>query len=360
MKTRGYIDLYLPRKLAYHIKILLASIIIAVLFRILSGQDIPNSGTVFLIALLIIQLELFIWLGSIFFIDIRETNPKEYVKKVVVRLILFFAMAFVISIIIYISAMFVFYLIIGEDLNLLFPHIFQLELKGLFIGVGGGFFAGSLIFFYFQWIDALKREQKLREEKLIFQYETLKNQVNPHFLFNSLNTLSSLVSKDVELSEQYIHKLSSIYRYILENKDLDNVNLNKELDFVKDYFYLQQVRDDGKIDLKVNIKDPEKYEILPISLQVLVENAFKHNIATRDDPLKITIHLDDHKKAISVSNNFRPKTQIEDSSKLGLANLSERNKLITGREIEIVRSSHQFKVYVPLKQIKNEGSDHRG
>jgi two-component system LytT family sensor kinase len=359
MKTRGYVDLYLPRMWAYHIKIVIASAILDILFRALLGQELWNAGTVFLFFLLIIQLELFIWLGGKFFNDLSVTNAKAYVKQILIKLGLFFAVAFVLSIIIFLAATTVFYLIIGEDLSQLIPNFLQIESKGLLIGTGSGFLFGAIIFFYFQWLDALKREQKLREEKLIFQYETLKNQVNPHFLFNSLNTLSSLVSMDVEQSEQYIQKLSSIYRYVLENKDLDLVNLKKELDFVRDYFYLQQVRDDGKIDLKIHINDPGKYEILPISLQLLVENAFKHNIATRERPLKIVIELHEFNESVSVSNNFNPITKIESPSKLGLNNLSERNKLITGREIEIVQSDGEFRVNVPLRKITNESTDHR-
>jgi len=350
MKTRGYIDLFLPRKLAYHVKIVLASFIIAILFRVFSGYDIINTETAFLIVLLIIQLELFLWLGLVFFANLKYTTPNEYVKKALLRLALFFAMAFFISIVIYTIALTAIFLITRQDLSLMFPQILETELKGMLIGAGSGYLLGSIAFIYFQWTDALKREQKLKEEKLTFQYETLKNQVNPHFLFNSLNTLSSLVSKDVELSEQYIQKLSSIYRYILENKDLDQVNLKRELEFVKDYFYLQQVRDNGKIDLEVNVEDPERFEILPISLQLLVENAFKHNMATRSNPLKILIELDEKNNCVSVSNNLRLKTHIEDTSKLGLNNLSERNKLITGKEVKVIEKEGEFKVIVPLKK----------
>lgn len=358
MKTRGLIDLYLPRKWAYHTKIVLASAFFVFFLKLVLGQELINSSSIFLFVLLVIQFELFIWLGARFFANLKYASPKEFAKKAVVRLILFFIMAFFISIIIYVAAMTIFYIILGEDLSKLIPHILELEIKGFVIGAGSGYLIGSLVFFYFQWIDALNREQKLNEEKLIFQYETLKNQVNPHFLFNSLNTLSSLVSKDVKLSEIYIQKLSSIYRYILENKDLDHISLRNELDFVIDYFYLQKVRDDGKIDLKVNIKDPENYEILPISLQLLVENAFKHNAATRENPLKIEISLNESKRTITVSNNIKAKTQIIESSKLGLNNLSERNNLLTGREIEIIQTEEEFKVIVPLKTTDNESTDH--
>jgi len=358
MKTRGYIDLYLPRNWAYHVKIFLAAVIIVLVWKFFAKSPIIEQGSIVMFVLLIIQFELFIWLGKKFFSNISYTTVQEYTKRAVLRLILFFLVAFVISVIIFLSVVSVSFLINGLDPIAQLPGLFKTEYKGFLIGASMGYLFGSLIFFYVQWVEALEKAQRLKEEKLIFQYETLKNQVNPHFLFNSLNTLSSLVSKDVKLSELYIQKLSTIYRYILENKDLDHINLKNELDFVIDYFYLQKVRDDGKIDLKVNIKDPVNYEILPISLQLLVENAFKHNAATRENPLKIEISLNETKRTVSVSNNLNPKTVISESSKLGLNNLSERNKLMTGREVEIFQAPEEFKVIIPLKNIENEGTDH--
>ncbi len=356
METRGYIDLYLPRKWAYHLKIMLASIIVVIIWKTITREPLWENGTLVMFVLLFIQFELFIWLGRNFFSNITYTTPKEYTKKAVLRLIIFFMVAFLISVLIFVLVVSANFIIHGINPLDVLPEFLRSEYKGFLIGAGTGYMIGSLVFFYVQWVEALNDMQKLKEEKLIFQYETLKNQVNPHFLFNSLNTLSSLVSKDVKLSEIYIQKLSVIYRYILENKDLDHINLKKELDFVIDYFYLQKVRDDGKIDLKVNIKDPENYEILPISLQLLVENAFKHNAATREDPLKIELNLNESERTITVSNNIKPKTKISESSKLGLNNLSERNKLITGREIEIHQTPEDFTVIIPLKNIEHEGT----
>ena len=357
MRTRGLVDLYLPPKWAYHIKIILASIVVVILWKTVTRESLRDDGTVVMFVLLLIQFELFIWLGRNFFGNITYTNAKEYTKKALLRLIIFFIVAFLISVLIFVIVVSTNFIINGINPFDVLPEFLRSEYKGFLIGAGTGYLIGSLVFFYVQWAEALKDMQKLKEEKLIFQYETLKNQVNPHFLFNSLNTLSSLVSKDVKLSELYIQKLSAIYRYILDNKELDHVNLKKELDFVVDYFYLQKIRDDGKIELKLNIKDPENYEILPISLQLLVENAFKHNASSREDPLKIEISLNESDHTISVSNNIKPKTQIYESSKLGLNNLSERNKLITGREIEIHKTTKDFIVTIPLKNIDNESAD---
>ena len=220
-------------------------------------------------------------------------------------------------------------------------------MRGFLIATMVGFGFGALFFFYAQWSDSLKREQQLEQEKLIFQYETLKNQVNPHFLFNSLNTLSSLVGQDSKLSEQFIQKLSAVYRYVLENKDKELVPLSTELNFVKNFFYLQKIRDQEKIELEIEKNGPENVYILPVSLQMLVENALKHNQATRKEPLKITIHFEGLDKLV-VRNDLRKKTKLEESSGLGLNNLNERCRLILHREIELKKTAGEFIVKVPV------------
>jgi len=172
-----------------------------------------------------------------------------------------------------------------------------------------GFVFAIALFIFIQWQSALKREQKLREENLIFQNETLKSQVNPHFLFNCMNTLSALVGAQPEMAEKFIQKLSSIYRYILENGTRDRVPLKAEVDFIQDYFFLHKIRDDGKINLEVVVNELDKYEILPVSLQILVENAIKHNKATIEESLHISVFIEDD--MIVIKNNLqRMATQI--------------------------------------------------
>ncbi|HDR51657.1 MAG TPA: histidine kinase, partial [Mariniphaga anaerophila] len=212
-------------------------------------------------------------------------------------------------------------------------------------------------FFYSQWSDALKREEKLAQEKLLFQYETLKSQVNPHFLFNSLNTLSSLVHNNPSLSEEFIRKLSNIYGYILENQEKDLVSLTDEVQFVREYFSLQKIRDEEKIELKVELTETEDLLIPPVSLQLLIENALKHNAATRKNPLIVTIHNEGLDKLV-VRNNLQPKSQLGSSSKTGLKNLNERCRLILKREIEIIQTETEFAVKIPAKIQKNEGSNY--
>ena len=203
------------------------------------------------------------------------------------------------------------------------------------------------IFFFIPWQQAMKRESELREQNLIFQNETLKNQINPHFLFNSLNTLNSLVNAETEVASQFISKLSQNYRYILENSSKVKVLLKDELSFIEDYFYLHEIRSGGKIFPTIQVMDDDVgYEILPVSLQLLVENAVKHNMATLESPLKISIYIEGEN--IVVSNNLQKMASQVGSTKIGLKNLGERVKLITGKEIIIEENASDFIVKVPL------------
>jgi LytS/YehU family sensor histidine kinase len=140
--------------------------------------------------------------------------------------------------------------------------------------------------------------------------------------------------------------LASIYRYILENNSRYRVSLAAELSFVRDYFYLHKIRDNEKIQLEVKVTEPNNFEILPISLQGLIENAIKHNKATREDPLKIIIYLEG--QHIVVRNNLQKMaTQIRTTA-IGLKNLAERVKLISGKDLIIEETSDYFLVKLPL------------
>jgi len=346
MKTRGIIDFYLPRKIALHVKIFLGSFLFALLLSVLSGQGNPlNKQLLLTVSLIFIQLEVFMWLGHKFFNQKNIKVEKGYTKKVIQRLLLFYLVVLILAAIIFILVQLCWYLINGIDLKNLLPNMIHLELKGWIKYGMLGFLVGGLIFFYVQWQDALKNEQKLREEKLVFQYETIKNQVNPHFLFNSLNTLSSLINGNSQ-AEDFIHQLSSIYRYILEKRNVDQVGLEEEIEFTRNYFSLQKIRDEDKVSLEILPIDMKKFRILPISLQLLTENALKHNSATRDYPLNITIYTEDD--FIVVKNNLRKKLTIEESPGTGLRNLGERLRLITNREMKIIETSDEFIVKIPL------------
>lgn len=349
MKTRGLIDFYLPTKIAYHLKIVLASILIAIFFNTLWSDKTFNENFPFMLGILIVELEIFMFIAFRIFAPGAIKTGKTYKKQIIIKLIKFYLLVLLISAAFIIIPIAFNMLMHDQSFSEVINNFIKYELKAMLISWFIGIFIGSLVFFYAEWNSALKREQKLREEKLIFQYETLKSQVNPHFLFNSLNTLSSLVSQDAGLSEKFISGFSSIYRYILENSNVELINLSKEIAFIEDYFFLQKIRDNGKIDLHLDLKDADRYEILPISIQLLVENALKHNAATKENPLKIKIYLEDD--YVVVENNLQPKMRLEPSSKIGLKNLKERVKLMMNKEISVASSDGLFIVKIPLKSI---------
>ncbi len=336
----------ISNKIIWHLKVFVGAIFISVLFSLLLRRQIFHESFDEMLILSFIQLELFIWLGFWFFQGIKIDQPR-YVQKIILRLLLFYLSVLGIAFTLFIGIYTFHFVRNGNPFSIFFESLVTQELKGFGVATLVGFALGTLFFFYTEWNDALKRMQKLKEEKLIFQYETLKNQVNPHFLFNSLNTLSSLVSRNSKLSEQFIQKLSSVYRYILENKDKELVPLSTELEFVKDFFYLQKIRDQEKIEIKIETNGTTEVLILPVSLQMLVENALKHNVATRKNPLRITIHFAGLDKLV-VRNDLRKKPRLEEPPKMGLKNLNERCRLILNREIEVQETTEEFVVKVPV------------
>jgi hypothetical protein len=333
--------------LVNRLKIIAGALLISLLFSLILRRKIFHPDLWSMLPLTYVQLEVFLWLGYRFFRDVKKDLP-DYKRKMIVRLIQFYISVMIIAFIIFIIVYTANFFIDGVGFSNFFTGLAEVEIREFLIAMLTGFGLGALFFFYVQWAEALRREQKLTREKLIFQYETLKSQVNPHFLFNSLNTLSSLVRGNPGLSEEFIQKLSHIYRYVLDDKEMELVPLSEELEFVRDYFYLQKIRDEEKITMNIEIINMENVMVLPVSLQLLVENALKHNTATRIRPLHITIHNEGLDKLV-VRNNLQKKTRLEETSGIGLKNLIERCHLILNRQVEILETDDEFVVKIPTK-----------
>jgi len=186
----------------------------------------------------------------------------------------------------------------------------------------------------------------LLAENIRTRYEVLKNQVDPHFLFNSLNTLNTLIAKDAEKAQQYVQELSNVFRYTLQNKEI--ISLDEELKFTQAYCHLMQIRYGDSLRFEYQI-DPRfnTYNIIPLSLQILVENAIKHNVVSTKHPLTISLTTADN-GSISVSNAIQPKKDIEKGEGIGLANLAERYRLMYQREIVITQKDGFFSVEICL------------
>lgn len=196
------------------------------------------------------------------------------------------------------------------------------------------------------------RAERLEKENVQAQFAALKSQVNPHFLFNSLSILSSLVHTDADLSEKFIDQLSRAYRYILEQKDNERVLLKTEIDFIQAYRFLLNIRFENKFDVFIDVPeaDQTRYLIAPLTLQLLVENAVKHNRMSAKEPLRVRIHLDGD--YLTVQNNLQLRPQSEKSTGVGLQNIITRYALLTEQSVWVGESDGNFVVKIPL--LSNE------
>jgi sensor histidine kinase YesM len=269
-------------------------------------------------------------------------------RKLLSLLFAFLFSTILLGLLIFSLGLYLLFLLKGYDTSGFLKHLIQEELPDAFTPFAIGILISSIIFFYHTWRQAIDREQQLREENLLYQYRNLKSQVNPHFLFNSLNTLSELIYTDTQKADTYIQQLAHIYRYILDNEDTALIPLDEEITFVTQYFDLQKERDGDKIRLEMQLEQTAPYSIIPVSLQIMVENALKHNAASEDNPLVIRMRQTDG--YMEVSNTIRKKNSLPtgDSSGTGLANLRERIRLTTGKEMRIAQDEHTFSIKIPL------------
>lgn len=347
MKTISLSDFMNQRKPVSHVAFFLFSSIISLILIASGKYQAQPLIAINIFIMIFVQIEVFIFFGSLLFAKLNfDRSPGEITRIVIVRFSIFLALCLMVSMILYLTIQYFTIMIKGDDVSGVITGFFHSGIKEWFRSTISGLSAGAIIFVVLLWQTSLKREQQLREENLIFQNETLKNQVNPHFLFNSLNTLSSLIVTQPELAEVFINRLSSIYRYILENGTKDRVSVEVELSFIKDYFFLHRIRDDKKIQLEIMEEGLGKYEILPVSLQILVENAIKHNKATRESPLMISIYIEN--RNIVVKNNLQKMAVQLPSTQIGLKNLAQRVKLVTGKALIIEETLTDYTVKIPL------------
>ena len=203
------------------------------------------------------------------------------------------------------------------------------------------------IYFYHQLRMSILETEQVKQEHIRSQLEGLRNQVNPHFLFNSLNTLMDLVVESPSIAVNFLQRLSHVYRYILEIRENPTVTVAEELEFIKSYVFLQEERFKG--NLKVFVEVPEKYyqhQVVPLSLQILFENAIKHNVISSKKTLTINVTVENDK--IIVKNNLQRKNQVMDSTKVGLENVRNRYRLISNGKVDVVESREHFTVGLPL------------
>jgi sensor histidine kinase YesM len=202
------------------------------------------------------------------------------------------------------------------------------------------------------WKESSIAGEKLERESIAARYESLKNQVNPHFLFNSFNALSNLVYEDPDKAVKFIKQLSEVYRFVLDTREKEVVPLSEELHFMDAYLYLQQIRFGSKLNITVSIHD-KNFAVAPLALQMLIENAIKHNVVSDADPLTISVSQDDG--YIVVKNNLQKKTALgEQSARVGLENIRLRYEFLSAKPVIIAEDAQCFTVKLPLLNPSSE------
>ncbi len=195
--------------------------------------------------------------------------------------------------------------------------------------------------------QSLVKAERLERENSQIRFETLKSQLNPHFLFNSLNVLSSLIKKDSDKAQNFVDEFSSVYRYTLDVIEKPVVELREEIDFAKSYLFLQKIRFDNAVDMEINVDASIlNFLVPPLAVQTLLENAFKHNKATTESHLKIKIFNDND--SLVVVNNLQPKIKGSDSKGVGLNNLNKRYELLGDELPQFSVTEKEYVAKIPL------------
>jgi len=276
-----------------------------------------------------------------------EKQPKRRlwigaVGSILLTVITFALIQAVISILIYGNS--VSYFIENETAT---PYVFALIIS---------VFASLIIhayYFYKTIQDSKIKEQKIIAGTASAKFDALKNQLDPHFLFNSLNVLTSLIEEDPHQAQKFTTSLSKVYRYVLEQKNKDLVSVDEELQFAKTYIRLLKMRFEDSIVFEVpeSASDPEA-KIIPLSLQLLLENAVKHNIVSPNKPLHIKVK--EVNNMLVVSNNLQEKQVVKKSSGVGLRNIHQRYNMLTDRKVKINKTASDFSIELPMlkKQIE--------
>ena len=315
------------------------ALLIGVIYTLFMGKEFTLTN----VLLPSLFNTLFIWGGSmsiVVFVWNRfpwETSPTKHIVVEVV-LILAFLTLFVLGINLFISHTRNITFLEGLQQNM-FDILFTILITFLIVTIH------EAIFFYRQWKLHFSKSVRLEKDNIEAQYNALKAQVNPHFLFNSLNSLMSLLEKNPQ-AEQYVQDLSDYLRYVLVSNTRETVTLDEELNNVEKYLHLQKQRfgDNFKVEVSIQPEVLQKH-IPPLALQMLMENCFNHNIISSSKPLQITISTDS--ESLTIENNLQPKSAPESTGQ-GLKNIEGRYRFVEGQGVKVVSDETRFAVTIPL------------
>lgn len=281
------------------------------------------------------------------YLDKRLPSEKSTAKKIILQVLISIVVTFP------------FYLLFISNLDNMVPVYVN---KGFVFAISILFFVvlillniGSRSFYFFrEWRKSIEEKAQLQiqaanleKEKSMMQYHHLKNQVNPHFLFNTFTSLDGLIQSDPQLASQFVRHLSKVYRYVLEHKEQEVVNVETELAFIEHYISILKIRYKEALDININISNTAKEKgIVMVTLQMLIDNAIKHNIVQSTAPLQI--HIWDTDDTLCMKNNKQLRKQIETSNGHGLWQLQELYSFITEREVIVQNTDDSFQINLPL------------
>lgn len=324
-------------------------LVVGVFLTLFSGKVYINKDVLINNFLYSALLSLFFWKGNEFiivYLNKRYSWIKETRKIIMLHITLIFTYNILVIIVFYAYLWFIVFHKHG--------------LQGFFSSFKGGIYMCLSITaivtlisyaynFFKYWKISVLKEEELKRERIVLQYEALKNQVNPHFLFNSLNVLTSLIEIDKDVSIKYVKQLSEVMRYVLDKNSTELVSIDVELKFIDSFVYLLKIRFGNNLNLNVNVFE-RNFFIVPVALQILIENAVKHNEVSADRPLHIDIT--ENEDYLIVTNNIQKRNYLPDSNCIGLKSLTFQYEFLSGKQMEIVNDGASFIVKIPkIKQL---------
>lgn len=343
----------MPSPLSKHIKeiakyFFIGGTFLALLFP-LSGNDLKNLGYIKYFFLNGFTFTLLGYGNNLLADKIDEYLP--WTKYTTWRFL-----AAIISTIVYTSIVWIFivwfWVFIEEGRMIGFSELYDVLIKskkGFLITQTLTFFISAIMHghtFLINWRKSLVESERLQKEQITAKYEVLRNQVNPHFLFNSLNVLTTLVHKDADLAEQFIRQLSLNYRYVLDTREREVVPIEEEIQNLEAYIFLMKIRFGESLKATIKPLNTAGVSIAPLTLQMLVENALKHNEVSKSYPLSIDVFSEGD--FIVVKNNVQLKNSVGESTGLGLENIRARYKFLSDKTVAVLQENGCFIVKIPI------------
>ncbi|MBC7904331.1 MAG: histidine kinase [Gemmatimonadaceae bacterium] len=336
---------YYTRKDRWIIGILLPPTVVVINFWIFGRSYFSDQATFLLASAITAIAGLGSWhLQIVIAVTLQRKYPRygQTIKRMVISLALY----------ILVTTATIAGLFLGYDAVKLFnydlnpTHLAWSIVMGVFLDILAASFHEGFAF-YEKWKKVTNEAEELKRENLQTQLESLKAQVNPHFLFNSLNSLSSLISEDPSKAEKFLDEMCKVYRYLLRNNEDDMTTLKAEMQFLASYFHLLKTRYGDSLSIHTEIcEEFMEYQLPSLTLQMLVENAVKHNAMMKDLPLFIKIKTE--KGKLIVTNNLQRKVRKVSSNKIGLSNIVKKYKLLKQEAIVVNDDGKDFAVVVPL------------